>query len=620
MSPTFAEKLKAAQEAQRKRYAEKAVATVSTDDYSDLIPDVDIGYQRTEADDQIDRAVASISFVDAYNTWIGKMQATDKLEDGNKVSCPWPGHADRHPSAQFNRSKKTFHCHSCERGGDIYDIAAVGLGYDVDNYKTDGTFPKLKTAMAEHFGYTVRRSIDGNTEVTAPTVSTESDNSGDSDNDTVAVQEESDSEVVQLHEEDDIELLPTFDWKLVTEPNSFLDYYMQAATVDDIPEMYHFFGGAMLALGLAAGRNKCLEDEPSVKPNLFVCLVGESGSGKSKSAGFMEMVVEKVMPFDPTDPSSNGTQRIISPSSAEALIARFDVEMIDPVTYKPNGGKIPIRGLVEYDELSSLMGKSGRQGSVLKPVLMQFYDCRGRVETHSVTGGHRVAKHAYASVLTTTQPASLGRLLSGEDATSGFINRWLFISGEKKRRFARNKIQYDIRKATVALSLIFNWTNRDDEMIGWTDAADAAWDDFFHAQVEKDRTTSPALGRIDLLCKKLILLFSLNEMHSSVEVSSVEKLKLIYPYLLECYGTTSDKLGMDLAAEIEQEVLRNLDRPRFKARGMTPGDLNSYIKNKKYPINLVARVLESLIKLEIVKLEAVKGKRGPASKRYFRAS
>jgi hypothetical protein len=43
-------------------------------------------------------------------------------------------------------------------------------------------------------------------------------------------------------------ILPTFDWRRVVPPDTYLDEYMKATVIDDAPEEYHLFH-ALVGLG-----------------------------------------------------------------------------------------------------------------------------------------------------------------------------------------------------------------------------------------------------------------------------------------------------------------------------------------------------------------------------------
>jgi DNA primase len=46
-----------------------------------------------------------------------------------KAECPLPDHEDRNPSASVNESEGKWHCFTCGRGGDGYDIIQEREGF-----------------------------------------------------------------------------------------------------------------------------------------------------------------------------------------------------------------------------------------------------------------------------------------------------------------------------------------------------------------------------------------------------------------------------------------------------------------------------------------------------------
>jgi CHC2-type zinc finger protein len=47
----------------------------------------------------------------------------------SKAECPMPDHEDRNPSASVNTSAGKWHCFTCSRGGDGYDIIQEREGF-----------------------------------------------------------------------------------------------------------------------------------------------------------------------------------------------------------------------------------------------------------------------------------------------------------------------------------------------------------------------------------------------------------------------------------------------------------------------------------------------------------
>ena len=66
-----------------------------------------------------------------------------------KVSCPLPGHDDGTPSCQvYPDADRGWYCFGCERGGTIYDLAALLAGYRLPLRGAD--FIALRNVLADH--------------------------------------------------------------------------------------------------------------------------------------------------------------------------------------------------------------------------------------------------------------------------------------------------------------------------------------------------------------------------------------------------------------------------------------------------------------------------------------
>jgi hypothetical protein len=156
------------------------------------------------------------------------------------------------------------------------------------------------------------------------------------------------------------------------------------------PEEYHFWNG-LLAVGLALGRDATLWDRRPIFGNLFVCLLGNTGDGKSRSFESLKDLLVKALPHRWDDPNSKGIRVVQSPASAEVLIHNFSKPVLDPTNPKVVSYYAPVRGLIDFNELSGLVGRTNRQGNVLKPTLMEFYDASGVISTSSMTTGTKEA-------------------------------------------------------------------------------------------------------------------------------------------------------------------------------------------------------------------------------------
>lgn len=609
---TFKKKL----EERRRREAEQVAAAaipVATG-YEDLAPDVSDGYQRSQEDQALDDVIKRIDIIDGYNRWCGKMRPESRpgQTEGIKISCPVPGHKDSNPSAWINTDKQTWYCAKCEQGGDVLDIAAFHFNYPVPGYKDGARFHELRRDMAKSLGWTFIRPPGAKSPIpVAPNEESEESE----------VEPSSGATVVSLHDEDDdVQVIdfPTLDWRSITTPDTFLDIYMNACSRDDVPEEYHFWNG-LIALGLAVGRDVTLHDFVPVHGNLFVCLLGNTGDGKSRSYSHLKKLLTGALPHKWDDPNSKGVVHIGSAASAEVLIHSFSKPIPDPANPKATAYYAPVRGLIEFNELSALIGRTQRMGNTLKPALMEFYDAYDEITTVSMTGGKKLASGPFGSAFTTTQPRALKELIGKTDADSGFLNRWIFASGQPKQRIAIGGADVDIRSAVKPLQDIHAWAGFG-KRIGWSEEAAARFTEIFHTvlQPAKQQDDGGFLTRIDLLMKKLILLLAVNEKLEVVPERIVDMAYKMYPYLVSAYAIPAAQMGNTIYYEVMDEIRKHVKNITDKNKtGATMRELNQRLSRKKYPPKVIKDMLDYMVNTsgEIV-LHVSKGSRGPETTRY----
>lgn len=587
----------------------------------DLVPEH--VFERSEADQEIDRIIDGIDIVDSYRRWCGKMIPVVRggQTEGIKISCPIPGHVDSDPSAWINLDKQTWFCGGCQVGGDKYDIAAYSFGMPVPGYKEGQTFHQLREKMATDFGYHIQRHPGGSVTVTAPIIEPEEE--------TVTEPVEPPSaDVIKIY--DDVELeaeieIPTLDWRPVVPKDTFLDAYMKATVVDDVPEEYHLFHG-LIALGFALGRDVSLFDAVPVYGNLFVCTLGRSGTGKSKARYHLDKLLASALPHDWTNPNSKGVRRVSAPGSAENLIFQFSKPVEDPSNPKVTAYYAAVRGLIDFNELSSLLARTNRQGSAMKPTLMQFYDMEDVVATSSMTHGEKKAERPFASALTTTQPRALRTLLSNADDASGFLNRWVFVPGKEKVRFSVGGIKVDTSAAIKPLQKVAAWAATfGAEQIEWSEEALVTWDHFFQTVVERDKKASDndLIVRLDLTMKKLMLLFAANRLEKTLSEQSVLDAIHCYGFLKASYGIPEAQIGNTLTNEVTEAILFQIDAvsKRNGGKGATIREIARNLQRRKYPPKMLNDAIDALMKLDMIEVETHKaGQVGRPTKRYKRVS
>lgn len=617
--PVDLTKFRAAIEERRRKQAEEASKPVYPSEPThdaDLVPETP--YDRSEQDKELDRVIDGISIVDAYSRWCGKseVKVRGNQTEGIKVSCPIPGHTDRNPSAWLNTDKGTWFCGACQVGGDQYDLAAFHFG--ITDYKTGANFHELRRQMAGSLGYTFVTGPGISHPIPVPPSDAPSE-AGESPSETEA--DGPAATVTPLHpedEDDDFEIeFPTLDWRSIVEPHTFLDEYMRCTWMDDVPEEYHFWNG-LIAIGLACGREVELFDRIPILGNLFVCLLGNTGDGKSRSFTHLRKLLVQALPHKWDDPTSKGAHIVGSPASAEVLIHNFSKPVADPVDPKKIAYYAPVRGLIDFNELSALVGRTARQGNVLKPTLMEFYDGSGIITTSSMTTGKKEAWAPFASAFTTTQPRSLRDLMKRSDVDSGFLNRWIFASGRQKQRIAVGGAVIDITPAVKPLQDILGWTGFG-KRITWDEEAVTLFTEFFHTKIYPLQREDDAglLTRLDLTLKKLILLFTANQKLDSVPKEMVEKVIAMFNYLVAAYEIPATHAGSSIQIEVRDELLRHIKRFTEAGKAITYREINHCIKRKKYPPDLVHKMLKILAEMGEIHAEAVNtGKVGRPTVRY----
>lgn len=594
--------------------AERTAAEVVLPTFDDdLIPEE--VFERSEADQEIDRILEGIDIINAYRRWCGKMIPVVRGDqrEGIKISCPIPGHVDSDPSAWINLDKQTWFCGGCQVGGDKFDIAAYYTGFSVPEYKEGADFHKLREKMAQDFGYHIQSGPGGTVTITAPIIEPEEPRP-----------EPPTADVILLRDDDNDDRtidMPSLDWRPVVPKDTFLDEYMKATKVDDVPEEYHFFH-ALIAIGFALGREVTLYDAMPVYGNLFICTLGRSGTGKSKARRHLDKLLQQALPYDRSSVPNKGVLRVNAPGSAESLIHQFMAPVEDPANPKRIAYYAPVHGLIDFSELSSLIGRTNRMGSVMKPTLMQFYDMEDVIQTSSITTGNKIAQLPYASALTTSQPKALRELISAADDASGFLNRWLFIPAKEKTRFAVGGVQVNMLTAVKPLQEIQAWaaTFASSEQVEWSEDAVKMWDNFFHHILEPERkkADNDLLVRIDLALKKLMLLFAANRKEKTLSEQSVIDALYCYPYLKASYGIPEAQIGNTLSNEMSEAVINQVKKATEKTgKGATLRQLTDSLKRRKYDKKRLLEVIDTLVKLDMIEIETSKaGTVGRPTKRY----
>lgn len=595
-----------------------------------LITDEDLSSGDHESD-EISRAIEGLGIVEAYNLWCGKMTPkVGKKTESIMCSCPNPSHPDDDPSAWMNSTKNVGHCGPCGIGFDVYDLYAWHSGRSVPGYKSDGSFVTMRKEMAGALGYATATTptgllylvpppapkalsaVDPTDPVkdAEPSSGSESEPRNSSEDDANPVEDSAeecpDDSVLDVFGAEDLEdrLFPAIpiDWRSYLPKESyFLRPWMEVCCEDDLPEEFYFWLG-LVALGFAAGNGFVLQDYKSVRGNLLLCLVGSSGAGKSRSISALENLLHEAFPFSP---DSGGVRVLAGTGSGESMIDEFCVPLYDDPTEPTKiTGYCPVSGLAKIDEFKTLIEKANRQGNTLKTTIMELYDSPMPIATRSRATGRAEARDHFFTCISGTQPSQISKLMSAQDAMSGFGNRWVFANGVHKTLRSYGGTPLDVSSCVPLIGAISAWCSMTGPITMDADALEI-WDEYFHAELVplKMRDDTPMFVRLDLLMKKLMVLFAADTRSNIVTPEIVVQVIGLTDYLKNSYGFVERETTIPAdvrAADDLEEVLMKAARTHRKQTGKDAsyGDMTRRISpsvRKKNGRSALMKALKTLV-------------------------
>jgi hypothetical protein len=321
----------------------------------------------------------------------------------------------------------------------------------------------------------------------------------------------------------------------------------------------------------------------------------------------MTDLVDKALPHDFSDPFSKGVRRVSNPASAEYLVREFVKSIEDPTNPKKSLGTMPVRGVVDFAELATLMKRANQQGSTLTQFLIQFFDGREAVRTGSLTNGTDIAKNPFATVVSTTQPKALREILTQELIDNGFINRWLFATGQAKYRQPIGGNVIEIDPLVPALKDVFGWAGQLGStgpfVIQWSEAAKDLAIDFISSVIyplmQKDQ--SGLFARSDLYFKKWVLLHTINLQRQVAPVEAVEWAIKMHAYMTATYDTLDKAVHHNMNAELRDAIIKGI-LSLHKKNGKPPSlkQLGERVGHRKWNDKQILECVQALVKLGYV--------------------
>jgi hypothetical protein len=355
---------------------------------------------------------------------------------------------------------------------------------------------------------------------------------------------------------------PTIDWEAMVQPGTFLYEWMDGLTArTDIPHEYILFNG-LVALGAVVKRNVYFAESRFVYPNLMVILFGDTSSGKSRSFDPLVKILRDVDPYVDDDMTlpPHGTKYIGSFGSGEALINGVRKDLLDPTTKVPVE-TVGVSALSKMEEFSLTMALARRSGSTFKEYLMSIYDT-GSASHTSLASGDLSVTGAYLQVISTTQPDAVYEFLRASDAFSGFLNRWVMVSGPNRngKPLSIQPPLPDLSIQAALLTDVRDWASSGRRMMLEGEPFEE-WDRFYAGGLERVQAEgSPLLARWDLTLKKIILLLTANEMLDQPSVEIVRAVtEHVFPYMRNVYAHFGEKMADNDRERVFEDAIKYVE-------------------------------------------------------------
>lgn len=417
------------------------------------------------------------------------------------------------------------------------------------------------------------------------------------------------------------------DWQKIIPKDTFLWEYMVQNCRFDIPHEFHLWLAFQL-IAFACGYHIRLQDVPPISANLYTVLVAPTGVGKSRSAGSMKTLLNMVMPWTGTaDMPGTGVKVMGGVESGQALIRAIGHEYEDPASSVPGTmiSQVGVRGWTMPEEFAGFVKKAMRSGSDFKERAIEFYDVGkdGVVSTTSIkAGGEIKAQGPFLQITSTTQPEAIHTYLAAEDAVSGFLNRFVFVSGPSRDVRPARWLPLDapdLARAADGLRRIVEFCETNDGLeMPYTEDGSAAWERLFILVEKSKHITGPMSVRLDLYLKKLMLIFAINEHKTAIDADIVNRMEPIMQHMLACYSRITGELYWRADDDCQNAILKYVHKKNESGAYPRRKEIVDAIKK---PIQGrsrfdIMRALDVLDKLEMLSVVKVKNKTGPERQGY----
>jgi hypothetical protein len=514
----------------------------------------------------MDDLLDPVGIIECYQRWCAKSAVAKKKGEGPHLwaSCPFSHHADRDPSCHITPENETddgvglWFCFPCGVGGDKYDLVAAALGYDLDSVHRSGdpTFYQVRKRMAEDLGWQEAEFDPKGNSLLRKVSEQEAEDEAPEES------EPSSATVTELYPSGESPEPPRVElnWRELVPAGTPLHEWMHATTVTDIPDEYLLWLG-FTAVSFSAGRNVYFIDEPFIYPSLFTLFFGSSGAGKSRGIRLLKRLLSDAMPYEYENPTSKGVLLAGTPGSGEAIPHAY----ARPITDEDGKNTVTtnVRAMWVIDELAGLISRAGRAGSTIDITLIELYDTNDQI-VHRLASRTLIGEAPFACALAGTQPQVIGKFVTLDHVWSGFLNRWMPVIGTKKKRQVLNRVAVDLDAPRTAFNTL--WREHQNKVTPLRlDQGEASrvWlefnDEFIDPLLQdEENTMASAYIRIELLMRKLMIIFAINERQTSINLDIVQRVVSMFPYIKGCYDSMTGRIVVSAADDCGDRMINLL--------------------------------------------------------------
>lgn len=497
--------------------------------------------------------------LDSYLKYIGG-KVGKEASGGVMVQCPFPDHDDRTPSANINVEKMVGYCYACAAPFDLFDLA--GIAYHMNPRSEE--FPELMYQVGQDLGFEMA-NLGGR-----PVVKLQN-------GELLGVPTQSTIVVKEEEIEFDEQRRRGFEWGIpwwteegqLFPAGSFMDVWINAHRESRQRIAVEFVvATGMIALAQIAGPNTRVTTGRPTHAALPIVLMGATGTGKTNAVRELEKLLAKVNPFDYDNGDfSRGTKWLESPGSGQKIVIELDRR-----SHVPAGVSVDeeegIRSVIYYDEFEALTSMALQPGSQIKAQLMSAMTGDTPKYT-SIAQGSLSADNSLVTVLTTSQPNALKRFMNSHDQDSGWVNRWLFFTGERVERHDDGDFAVELEESVGLLKdLMGFWSMRPFNDIEFTEAAHREYTQFLKKEIDPltdaaeddpwddEGNTRPELARMAHHLKRLALVLAINEKTLTIDRSTmIRAIALARQYFMHSIRRTADKIEENEWTRVHEAVL-----------------------------------------------------------------